>query len=82
MVARGCRAGAWSCGVGLAGGGREGGGERQGISDGVSPDSGRGGEARRWPSGGGSPRDSGGPAAPVGIGNPWGGGSSHRRWRH
>uniref|UniRef100_A0A0E0BYX6 Uncharacterized protein n=1 Tax=Oryza meridionalis TaxID=40149 RepID=A0A0E0BYX6_9ORYZ len=59
MAAKGSRAYAWPCGLGMAGGGREGGGERQGVGDGVSPDGDRGGEAR-WKTavalgGGGSP---------------------------
>uniref|UniRef100_A0A0D3GLC9 Uncharacterized protein n=1 Tax=Oryza barthii TaxID=65489 RepID=A0A0D3GLC9_9ORYZ len=53
----------------MAGGGREDGGDRQGVSNGVPPDDGRGNEAQRWPNGGGSPRGSSGP------------GGSRRRWR-
>lgn len=72
VAARASWACAWPCGFRLAGGGREGGGERQGVGDGIPLEGGRGGEARRWPSGGD------GPAAPVGAGDPRGSDSSRR----
>lgn len=65
MVARGSRSCAWPCGLGMAGGGQEGSGNRQGVGDGVPPDGGRDSEARRKTvtalSGYGSPRGCGVP---------------------
>uniref|UniRef100_A0A0E0FIE0 Uncharacterized protein n=1 Tax=Oryza nivara TaxID=4536 RepID=A0A0E0FIE0_ORYNI len=65
MVARGNRSCAWPCGLGMAGGGQEGSGNRQGVGDGVPPDGGRDSEARRKTvtalSGYGSPRGCGVP---------------------
>lgn len=41
VAARGSWACAWPCGFRMAGGGREGGGERQGVGDGIPLEGGR-----------------------------------------